>query len=62
MATNKTTETTKSVTDFINKLKDETQKKDSLEIIEMMNKLAEIDKSILKKMIRNAAKVKKVCY
>lgn len=43
MATNKTTETTKSVTDFINKLKDETQKKDSLEIIEMMNKLSEFE-------------------
>lgn len=39
MAANKTTETTKSVTGFINTLKDETQQKDSFEIIGMMNKL-----------------------
>jgi len=39
MVTNKTTETIKSVKGFINALKDETQKKDSFEIIGIMNKL-----------------------
>lgn len=39
MVTNKTTETIKSVKGFINALKDETQKKDSFEIMGIMNKL-----------------------
>jgi len=39
MVTNKTTETIKSVKGYINALKDETQKKDSFEIIDIMNKL-----------------------
>jgi len=39
MVTNKTTETIKSIKGFINALKDETQKKDSFEIIDIMNKL-----------------------
>ena len=40
MASNKTTETTKSVSVFINSLKDPTQQKDGLEIIDIMNKLS----------------------
>ena len=40
MAANKTTETTKSVKGFINALKDETQRKDSFEIIDLMNELS----------------------
>lgn len=43
MASNKTTETTKSVTGFINSLKDPTQQKDSFEIIDIMNKLSDFE-------------------
>ena len=43
MAKNKTTETKKSVTDFINSVKDETRKKDSFQLVEIMKKKSGFD-------------------
>jgi hypothetical protein len=43
MAKNKTTETSKSATDFINAVPDETKRKDSFQIVEMMRKISGFD-------------------
>ena len=43
MAKNKTTETAASVTDFINAIKDETKRKDSLRLVELMKKQTKRD-------------------
>jgi uncharacterized protein DUF1801 len=43
MAKNKTAETTKSVTAFINAVKDETRRKDSFQLVEIMKKKSGFD-------------------
>ncbi len=43
MAKNKTTETTASVTDFINAIKDEVKRRDSLLLVELMKKQTKTD-------------------
>ena len=43
MAKNKTTETTGSVTDFINKVSDETKRNDCLHIIKLMQKQTDLN-------------------